>query len=355
MGVYMTCLVPNTMYHTEDGTYTFNSNIGFNPFSIPCGQCLGCRIDHSRDWALRCMHHAKKYEKNCFITLTFNEENLKDRKSVNVEDFQSFMKRLRENLQRKKGKKIQYFHSTEYGSKKSRPHHHAIIFNYFPEDAEEYKNVGGNIYYTSKELSDAWNNQGYIVVGALSYQTAAYTASYTFKKLRGRDYPEGIRPEKMTCSHGIGLDHFLKYYKEYCQLGYIIFDEKRYRIPRAYLKKLNPSFQELTDKYEAGKISLEKFKETWVDYEERKKWYDKLKMDREFNARESNILDQYKAYKHLVNNQQKYKKKLCEDTPLSEDNRYLKQLKCLELQIMELTGEYNPQKKEFLHETILGL
>jgi len=37
---------------------------------IPCGQCIGCRLERSRQWAIRCVHEASLWEKNSFITLT---------------------------------------------------------------------------------------------------------------------------------------------------------------------------------------------------------------------------------------------------------------------------------------------
>ena len=55
------------------------------------------------------------HEKSSFITLTFNDEELNKRanpSSVDVRDFQLFMKRLR-----KKHKKIRFFHCGEYGEK----------------------------------------------------------------------------------------------------------------------------------------------------------------------------------------------------------------------------------------------
>lgn len=322
-GYFMSCLTPLTLYHLEDGSTTFNKEIGFNPISIPCQQCLGCRIDHSRDWALRCMHHAQSFQQSCFITLTFNKENLKDRKSVNVKDFQLFIKRFRE-----KYPKINYFHSTEYGDKRSRPHHHAILFGYFPPDAYIWQKSGHNIYYRSPELEKFWRYQGFIVVGELTYQTAAYTASYTFKKQKGKDYPEGISPEKMTCSHYIGIDHFKKYYKDYVNLGKIIYDGKHYRIPRRYIKELEKIDPKL-----------------YIDF----------KQKREENSRLDDILDRERRYRKLVNNQQKYKKKYSNDVPLAEDNRYLRQLLALQIQIFNMSGEYNPDKKEKLYDGIRSL
>jgi len=46
------------------------------PVTIPCGRCVGCRLERSRQWAMRCMHEASLHEENIFITLTYNPENL---------------------------------------------------------------------------------------------------------------------------------------------------------------------------------------------------------------------------------------------------------------------------------------
>lgn len=335
------------MYRLEDGTTTFNKEKGYNPFSVPCGQCIGCRIDHSRDWALRCMHHSKEFKENSFITLTFNDENLKGRTSVRTRDFTLFAKRLNSYLRRRSRSTVQYFHSTEYGEKRQRPHHHAILFGYFPPDAYEWDNHNGNVYYRSPELEKLWD-KGFVVVGELSYQTAAYTAAYTFKKMRGKDYPEGVSPEKMTCSHGIGRAYFEQHYDDWLRLGHIIFEEKRYRIPRAYLKELDykPQEKHLIDE------------NRWCPMPYIKERHEKLmslKLERELNSREDSILDREKKYRFLLTNQRNYKKKLCGDSALSEDNRYLKQLLALQFQIFNMSGEYSPDKQRNLHARIRGL
>ena len=43
---------------------------------IPCGQCIGCRIDYSRMWADRCILEAKEHDNNAFVTLTYDPEHL---------------------------------------------------------------------------------------------------------------------------------------------------------------------------------------------------------------------------------------------------------------------------------------
>lgn len=68
---------------------------------IACGQCIGCRLERSRQWAIRCVHEGNLYDDNCFITLTFSPEALAERDnpwSVDVRDFQLFMKRLRKRF-----------------------------------------------------------------------------------------------------------------------------------------------------------------------------------------------------------------------------------------------------------------
>ena len=42
---------------------------------VPCGSCMSCRLEKSRQWGVRCMHEAKLYENNCFVTLTFDDES----------------------------------------------------------------------------------------------------------------------------------------------------------------------------------------------------------------------------------------------------------------------------------------
>lgn len=72
---------------------------GFSrPVDLPCGQCIGCRIQRSKDWALRCIHEASIYESNCFITLTFNKGTMNNTGTLVKSDFQKFMKRLRKRF-----------------------------------------------------------------------------------------------------------------------------------------------------------------------------------------------------------------------------------------------------------------
>lgn len=62
---------------------------------LPCGQCIGCRLERSRQWAFRCVNEASLYKDNCFLTLTYDDAHLPPGGSLCLRDFQLFMKRLR--------------------------------------------------------------------------------------------------------------------------------------------------------------------------------------------------------------------------------------------------------------------
>ena len=118
----MACYSPIKAYRDSSGTLFFHSKVGTNIIKLPCGQCVGCRLERSRVWAARCVHEAQMHESNCFITLTYMDNPV----SLDYRDFQLFMKRLRS----KSGKRVRFFMCGEYGENNSRPHFHAILFGY---------------------------------------------------------------------------------------------------------------------------------------------------------------------------------------------------------------------------------
>ena len=99
----------------------------------PCGTCIGCRLDYSKDWAVRICHEAQLNDDNEFVTLTFNDENLPENQSVNKKDLELFIKRLRSRLY---PKTIRYYACGEYGENFARPHYHVIIFGHTFLDKE---------------------------------------------------------------------------------------------------------------------------------------------------------------------------------------------------------------------------
>lgn len=196
---------------------TFKHQDGVLPVLIPCGHCIGCRLEYSRQWAIRCVHESLMYEHNVFVTLTFDDKHLPP--DLSVRDVQLFMKRLRKE---KNGSRVRFFAAGEYGEKLGRPHYHIILFNCDFEDKVYYKTVRGNRLYVSPTLDKLWGN-GFAVIGDVTFESCAYVARYVTKKINGDKADEHyylpgtdlIRtPEFATMSRKPGIGRpFLDKYK----------------------------------------------------------------------------------------------------------------------------------------------
>lgn len=246
-----------------DGSYyisfTENNPEAFQALKLPCGQCMGCRLERSRTWAVRCMHEAQLHPHNIFLTLTFNDQNLNANYSLQTQDFQNFMKRLRKRFYSKKfarkypnfhSGKIRYFHCGEYGDNFSRPHHHACLFNLDFPDKKLYKRTrDGHNLYSSQLLDELWQGQGYAYFGAVTFESAAYVARYCTKKINGQaaeQHYQGRKPEYMTCSKNpaIGLDWIKKFISDAFPSDFIIMNGKKMRPARYYEKYLEKTDNE---------------------------------------------------------------------------------------------------------------
>ena len=152
----MACNSPLQAFQCLDGSVVFTERKGdvVRSLQLPCGKCLGCRLERSRQWAMRCMHEASLYERNCFITLTYNDAHLPANRNLEYSDFQKFMKRFRKRFP---STKIRFYMAGEYGEKFGRPHFHACIFNFDFPDRKYLKTTGsGSKLYTSKLLESLW-------------------------------------------------------------------------------------------------------------------------------------------------------------------------------------------------------
>ena len=258
----MTCYHPLLAYRNE-GKIVFNKPFAFaKGFNLPCGQCIGCRLKYSQEWAVRLMHENQMHEQSCFITLTMNDEYLLTREnpfSLDKSEFQRFMKRVRKRF----GKEIRYFHCGEYGEENHRPHYHAIIFGLDFEDKELFKVRDEVRLYASEKLAELWP-YGFSTLGDVTYESAAYVARYVTKKFKGKDAEkhyirwdpltgEGIpiEPEYATMSRkpGIGKTWFDKYKSDVFPHDYVVIKKHKIRPPRFYDNQLSEDeFEQLKQK-----------------------------------------------------------------------------------------------------------
>ncbi len=229
---------------------TFNIREAYTdrPRTVPCGQCVGCRLERSRQWAIRCHHEASLHEDNCFITLTYDEENLPADRSISVRAFQLFMKRLR----KKYPQKIRFYACGEYGDNLGRPHYHACLFNHdFADKRLWRRKKNKEPLYRSSDLEEIWP-YGYSSVGNVSFESAAYVARYIMKKINGNIAEEHYQfidkngeihqrtPEFTIMSRkpGVGAKWLEKYATDVYPDDFVILKGKRMRPPRYYDQNL---------------------------------------------------------------------------------------------------------------------
>jgi len=229
------------------------------PVKLPCSKCTGCRLERSRQWAIRCVHESQLYDTNSFITLTYNDESLPYGHSLDKKHWQDFMKRLRKKLE---PLKIRFFMCGEYGEEQDptspnligRPHFHAIIFNYDFPDKKHKATINENKLYESDLLTSVWGF-GHCTVGDMTFETAAYVARYVMKKINGEPAEEHyqrvdvatgqmtpLTPEFNLCSRmpAIGKHWYDKYMSD-CEKGFITIRGKKMPLPKYYKTLLDDS------------------------------------------------------------------------------------------------------------------
>lgn len=221
---------------------------------VPCGRCIACRLNKGRAWSVRIMNEVKHVSASCFCTLTYNDAHLPANNSLSVEDIQKFMKRLRKNT----GKKIRYFLGGEYGDENKRPHYHVIFFGLGKEDIAE--------------IERAWY-LGFVNVGDVTFDSAAYVAGYTLKKLSGNQasyYVErGIKPEFGLMSRGgkMGRGIGQSFMDSKANVDFVrnhgfmtAKDSKKVAVPRFYADQIWRTEDEKKDRHEKRqKVIAESF------------------------------------------------------------------------------------------------
>lgn len=279
----MACYHPITGFRCPDGKVRFKGAgvtvFHDQPVKISCGQCSGCRLERSRNWAVRCVHESQMHEENSFVTLTYSDDNLPADRGLDIRHVQQFLKRLRNEMVRcnklnpKHPKSFRYFHCGEYGNapkpgakdqKGYRPHYHILFFGVdFSSDRKyKYKTKHGDLVYTSELLDHLWE-KGNCEIGSLTVESAAYTARYIMKKHTGKKawltYGEHVDTDtgeidfyrqppytSMSRRPGLGASWLLKFHSDvYPNDAVILKGGKKVRPPAYYDRLLHDSDPDL--------------------------------------------------------------------------------------------------------------
>lgn len=250
----MSCVHPLKAYwrsvHRDAITFDATQSATKVPFSLPCGRCIGCRLEKARQWGLRCLHEAKMWPHNSYVTLTYNEEFLPLGGSLCLRDLQLFMKRLRKS---REPAKVRFFAGGEYGDGNKRPHYHLLLFNVGFNDLRLHGyNARGEPLYVSRECESLWSvdgrNMGFVTIGAVTFDSAVYCAKYALKKVNGEQAAQHYEvfdengecfqrvPEFAVMSRrpGIGRTYYDKYGAEVRSHDSVVVEGREVRPPRYY-------------------------------------------------------------------------------------------------------------------------
>ena len=210
---------------------------------------MGCRLDRSQQWGIRCLHESKMHKENSYLTLTFSDEHLPIDYSVSTRDMQLFMKRLRKSIA---PKTVRFYLGAEYGDQLLRPHYHIILFGHDFSDKQKFKkNKQGQWLYTSQSLDQLWP-YGHATLGDVTFERVL-RRSLLHKKIGGdeaanhylRVHPlHGficrVKPEFALMSRrpGIGQSFFERYRSDFYPSDQVIVNGRAVSMPRYYIKQL---------------------------------------------------------------------------------------------------------------------
>lgn len=166
--------------------------------TVPCGQCINCRINKGRKWAGRILlehiysPHADDPERHdFFLTFTIAPDHIKHVAGGPTLDKKDFLKWWKAH--QRKTRKFRYLAVGEYGDLRQRPHYHMVVFGATLEEAR-------TILKDWKKGYTDWH----VETCTLNAQRANYICGYTVKKLSKSDpegYGEGVEPEFRSSTH----------------------------------------------------------------------------------------------------------------------------------------------------------
>lgn len=186
-----------------------------------CGQCMPCRFNWRRIWTHRIVLEALEHKDNCFLTLTYDEDNVPRSGSgamtLDPEHTRNFLKRLRSQLWYAFKIRMRYFIVGEYGDDTWRPHYHLAVFGIRCVRGRTLRRLESRSRPLWREccpvcrmVGETWGF-GDIDIGSLEVHSAQYLAGYVTKKMTRNDDPrlQGRHPEftRKSLKPGLGANH----------------------------------------------------------------------------------------------------------------------------------------------------
>ncbi len=234
--------------------------------TVPCGNCVGCRAEQGRQWAVRMMHEARMHESNLFVTLTLDDEHLNENRELDGKALSGFVRDLRKRQERK----LSFFGCGEYGERNNRPHYHAILFGVDFEDKYPDSDSDGRSFWRSEALDNVWG-RGLTEIGTVTMGSASYVAGYVRKKVKQKDYAranplngELLKPEfaRMSLRPAVGKRWIEKWWDDVYPRDFVVIDGVEAKPPRYYDKWMDKNQPDLMEQVRLKRLdeAIEKTK-----------------------------------------------------------------------------------------------
>ena len=201
---------------------------------IPCGGCVGCRVDRAILWRNRAKSELLLKGRSAFVTLTYDTEhlhfsNVSPEMTLCRDDVHKFLDNLRNTVKRNKpiGSRpdFSYFLCGEYGGRFERPHYHALFF-------------GLDFYNCLRLFKDLWSHGS---VKSLPVQSGSidYVTDYVSKRYDGGYAVElyddkGIERPFCSVSRGFGSSWIYSHADEINEFGAIKINGRCVQVPTYY-------------------------------------------------------------------------------------------------------------------------
>lgn len=248
----MVCLYPVKISVKSDkkhSRFCYRGRLNYVSYGIkvPCGHCVPCLDNKVRVWSYRLFAESKKYDKMCFLTLTYEDGKLPiERGTTCTDDVQKFFKKLRRYYDYHKGScNLSYFGALEYGGEKGRIHAHLLVFgldynDLIPKDKKVMSH--NTISCTSRFWKNGIVNYG-CDVSMADNRLVRYTTKYIMKIDTDNLYKYcrimKLEKPKTFKSVGLGSDYLSKNIAMYGDLPTL--NGLKITLPPYWKKKLDYS------------------------------------------------------------------------------------------------------------------
>lgn len=270
------CTRPLTCYENPEGGRPIfgweGVRLGLREMKVPCGKCPECCKDYYTSWATRGSRELMQWDSTVFITLTYNDENLPGDNSLDKEEIQKFIKRVKKHFRSSKENPIRQIYAGEYGTRTLRPHYHVILFNCdFADKSRHYKTDGGHQVYTSELLTRLWG-KGNAEFGYAEPGSIAYLCKYVLKKKTRQEKKAGpliierdgityeVAHEFIEGSRNPGIGAYMRDHVS-LKKGYLTVNGVKQKLPKYYLEYLRINDPDTYDKIQNLKFDFMSQKE----------------------------------------------------------------------------------------------